>query len=188
MVHVPPFRRVAYEALSLTWGLPITSCIICVDGNLYQSEIPLIDALCINQVDDEEKSLQLQRMRFIYQRASEVIVWLDEQADHSRLAMQLISDLPPNTFSAGLIGSDEQNLGLYHLAQHQYWNRCWCMQEMTSASKDPIQVCDDQQVCLTQFYHRCRDLAKFWKAGLSSLKETIGGSTKLGIENMFAIW
>ncbi|KAI4926776.1 hypothetical protein J4E85_007071 [Alternaria conjuncta] len=37
-----------------------------------------IDALCINQSDDVEKSLQVQRMGDIYKNAKEVLVWLGD--------------------------------------------------------------------------------------------------------------
>lgn len=34
------------------------------------------DAICINQDDDEEKNWQVQQMRFVYQQALSVCVWL----------------------------------------------------------------------------------------------------------------
>jgi hypothetical protein len=38
-----------------------------------------IDAVCINQQDVTERSEQVKMMREIYERATEVIVWLGEQ-------------------------------------------------------------------------------------------------------------
>ena len=35
-----------------------------------------IDALCINQKDEKEKSIQIQRMQWIYANASPIVVWL----------------------------------------------------------------------------------------------------------------
>lgn len=37
-----------------------------------------IDALCINQLDDLEKSLQVRKMDQIYRRATQVFIWLGE--------------------------------------------------------------------------------------------------------------
>jgi len=39
-----------------------------------------IDAICINQGDDEEKSKQVTRMRDVYKLARRVVVWLGGKA------------------------------------------------------------------------------------------------------------
>jgi hypothetical protein len=49
-----------------------------------------VDALCINQVDDEEKNAQVQLMASIYGQASRVIGWLGPEADGSSLAISMI--------------------------------------------------------------------------------------------------
>src|SRR5690242_3154228 len=81
-----------YAALSYVWGSPLPSRDIQIDGqrvpvgeNLYQAVLQLrekdesvlwIDAICINQSDNSEKTTQVQLMREIYSRAHGVIVWL----------------------------------------------------------------------------------------------------------------
>jgi Heterokaryon incompatibility protein (HET) len=84
-----------YEALSYCWGSEENLKSILVDNssfkitqNLYYalstlqddsiSRIIWIDAICINQTSDEEKSEQIQYMPEIYAKASRVIVWLGE--------------------------------------------------------------------------------------------------------------
>jgi hypothetical protein len=52
-----------------------------------------IDALCINQKDEEEKSSQVLQMHLIYKHASEVIVWLDVPDQDSDLAFELVEDI-----------------------------------------------------------------------------------------------
>src|SRR5437763_98372 len=47
--------------------------------------------MCINQVDEEEKSWQVSLMRDIYKGAAVVMVWLGPSADDSDLAMDTIN-------------------------------------------------------------------------------------------------
>jgi hypothetical protein len=50
-----------------------------------------IDAVCINQSDDEEKSNQVPQMRQIYQRAHSVIIWLPAHGDDARTVTALVA-------------------------------------------------------------------------------------------------
>jgi hypothetical protein len=52
-----------------------------------------IDAICINQQDNEEKDHQVQHMGEIYRNAKLVVVWLGPSKDNSNLAMQSIPAL-----------------------------------------------------------------------------------------------
>ncbi|KAH7384948.1 heterokaryon incompatibility protein-domain-containing protein [Cadophora sp. MPI-SDFR-AT-0126] len=88
-----------YNALSYEWGterngsfsILLSGKEIVVTENLWralrllryeQSALPLwVDALCINQTDDTERSSQVRQMGRIYQRASCVIAWLKPEAD-----------------------------------------------------------------------------------------------------------
>ena len=97
-----------YEALSYTWGSPETTHSILLDGksfpvttNLYSAfqhlrwqEKPRnlwIDAVCIDQRNDIEKSAQVQLMGDIYRRASAVIGWLGMAEDDSDLALDFLN-------------------------------------------------------------------------------------------------
>jgi hypothetical protein len=42
------------------------------------------DQICINQQDNEEKSIQVGMMRDIYKRAANVIFWLREQESYEK--------------------------------------------------------------------------------------------------------
>jgi hypothetical protein len=81
-----------YEALSYTWGEPIFSHKLFVEGELIKITPSLAgalrrfrlqekarsiwaDAVCINQQNDEEKSVQIPMMSSIYCNAHRVLVW-----------------------------------------------------------------------------------------------------------------
>lgn len=107
-------RGHAYECLSYVWGLPEDRKPIHIDTgeavvafeatpNLYEALLHLrdpvfeqilwIDAICINQNDDEEKATQVAAMARIYGLAKRVVIWLGSEADGSALAFQRLKDL-----------------------------------------------------------------------------------------------
>lgn len=92
-----------YEALSYTWGQNIHGAWILIDESKSESDPSTaykfscqpnlmgalkclrspsqcrtiwIDAICINQNDDDEKGIQVRRMTSIYKHAYRVVVWL----------------------------------------------------------------------------------------------------------------
>lgn len=106
-------RTHPYDALSYVWGDPskpqpmfvrkhksISGHNLQVTRNLHEALLRLrncfverilwIDAVCINQKDDQEKEQQIQFIARIYGQANRVIVWLGETADDSDQALQEI--------------------------------------------------------------------------------------------------
>ncbi|KAH7033577.1 heterokaryon incompatibility protein-domain-containing protein [Microdochium trichocladiopsis] len=96
-----------YEALSYTWGSSERTASIHVEDrefrvthNLAQALKALrqpestrtlwIDAICINQEDNEERAAEVLRMLRIYQNATGVVVWLGPGSDSSKIAVQHI--------------------------------------------------------------------------------------------------
>ncbi|KAK7187683.1 heterokaryon incompatibility protein [Paraphaeosphaeria sporulosa] len=49
-----------------------------------------IDAICINQTDDEEKSKQVAMMGDVFSLASCVTAWLEPEEDRSNAAIRLL--------------------------------------------------------------------------------------------------
>jgi hypothetical protein len=89
-----------YDALSYVWGNPNETLPIFIDGHVLHITASLhaallrlrnhsleriiwIDAVCINQANEEEKEHQIQSMARIYGQANRVIVWLGKAEDDS---------------------------------------------------------------------------------------------------------
>lgn len=107
----------AYEALSYTWGASTENRVVRVNNdfvvsvtdNLFRAlrclRLPdtirtlWIDALCINQSDDDEKSQQVQMMSRIYREASQVNVWLGECDSRDTSRASRLSFLSKKFFS-----------------------------------------------------------------------------------------
>ena len=113
----------AYEALSYVWGSSVAcetiytcdpadsrsmishlgSRKLAIGHNLAEalrhlrySDIPRtlwIDAICIDQMDDVERSEQVRRMANVFSFAQRVLVWLGPEEDDSKLALTTISHL-----------------------------------------------------------------------------------------------
>ncbi|KAK9417998.1 putative Heterokaryon incompatibility protein-domain-containing protein [Seiridium unicorne] len=101
-----------YEALSYVWGSEENKKTVFV-GNRGRSRVTVtrnldvalrhlrydhkeprvmwIDAICIDQKNDQEKGPQVARMGQVFKCAARVLVWLGPEQNHSDLAMQLIS-------------------------------------------------------------------------------------------------
>ena len=103
-----------FECLSYTWGeigvagtMHLSGHEFCiyesVDAALrrlrHDSEVRVLwlDAICINQEDNAEKSIQVPLMRQIYQQARQVCVYLGEAKDLDMLQMTLSTFEPGNT-------------------------------------------------------------------------------------------
>ncbi|CAN9081634.1 unnamed protein product [Alternaria alternata] len=87
-----------YEAISYTWGNPndrkpviCNGCAITTTRSLFEAlqrfrrvnttRTLWADALCINQADDNEKTIQVRLMSYIYAKAVRVLVWLQHDDD-----------------------------------------------------------------------------------------------------------
>jgi hypothetical protein len=108
-------EAVTYDAMSYTWGPPKTTRPILVSGHIlpitsscevalmrYRSTLALgpgyiwIDAVCINQFNEQERSEQVAKMLQIFEKAMNVFVWLGPQSEDSDIAMlclEAVNDL-----------------------------------------------------------------------------------------------
>lgn len=107
-----------YTALSYTWGDPKVRTPILIDGQSVRVTMNLeaalqhlrkgiseplvlwVDAICINQDDEVEKSKQVTHMRDIYSKADSVITWLGDGG--SSLAMRWVSEFGGRAAGLGI--------------------------------------------------------------------------------------
>lgn len=149
-----------YNALSYCWGNPyITASIFindvptAVTTNLRNALWQLralgiyriwADALCINQEDKTERSLQVRFMKRIYENAKGVIAWLGEGSRDTTAALEfLIQPLLPATRT--LEFSTEERRILDQFFELPYWTRVWIIQEVAVGSSVMI-LCGSQRL------------------------------------------
>ncbi|KAE9369160.1 HET-domain-containing protein [Stipitochalara longipes BDJ] len=153
-----------YQALSYTWEdseeRPKLGYIV-LDGyhfkitpNLENAILELrsdsvqifwIDALCINQKHDAERSDQVSKMRTIYGRAENVVVWLGSSSGSVSRAFSLLDTIYEKRSSkrtvADLLRDTRNTQGLEEiikLFRRPYWKRIWVVQEVISAKKATV--------------------------------------------------
>ena len=125
-LHENPF----YIALSYTWGeatpcktIHINGKAVTVRANLEAALSHIqeddravtlwVDAICIDQQNEEEKSQQVQMMRDIYAKAQSVLVWLGVAEQDSDTAMDLLKSIGEKAIEARILdlrGNDLENL------------------------------------------------------------------------------
>ncbi|KAH7270902.1 heterokaryon incompatibility protein-domain-containing protein [Fusarium solani] len=174
-----------YEALSYTWGDPLDCRSIEVDGrrksvtvNLYHVLRRLryarrgrrlwVDALCINQENDIEKSHQVNLMSKIYSRTRRAILWLGDFSDGpiakanqiprktATAAFALLKAMAANNhYDSGHEGgnrelADQGIPGLSCLMKLPWWHRAWTVQEAL-LPENAMVVCGTIQLPFSQF-------------------------------------
>lgn len=115
-----------------------------------------IDAICINQLDSDEKEIQIQRMYQVYGNARAVIPWIGiaNAGTHEIFnSIGSFGDVVRSAFpglNRGLgmgftvaLGDEQKNqrkaTALKELAERSYWFRAWKFQEMKLATSLTIQ-------------------------------------------------
>ena len=186
-----------YYALSYTWGHPFdekedqskSTCNgspptvvygetrVEIRRNLFEALSQLaakryfvylwIDAICIDQMDEVEKTQQIRLMAEIYSKAKEVFIWLGRGGDKSELAIALLNEY--------------WVLHLYSLGQNQHipFND---REFLASHNLDPLT--ESQWRSILIFYRR-RWFRRVWtlqEASLAYNKRTFCGSEEFDLD------
>jgi hypothetical protein len=191
LFHTPLDHAPPYEALSYAWGdrsgmhkVLIDSSYVNVTPNLDHALRRLrpnpgdpeliiwVDALCINQEDIPERSIQTSKMRMIYKNANKVSIWLGMENNNSALAIQLARDL--NRSSIRQItrmiqdpARTDQFSALVKLFRRQYWWRIWVIQEV-SCARTAMVYCGDDSIRWDELENVC-DIMREQEDHLQSL-------------------
>ncbi|KAF9462819.1 heterokaryon incompatibility protein-domain-containing protein [Collybia nuda] len=154
----------SYTALSYTWGSNRNPVSIQIEGhsfpigqNLHQALTHIrlnaagdpvvlwVDAICINQVNLDERMDQVRQMNLIYRSASDVLVWLGLPSSDSSVALDFVLELPSLLEGAKRAGSEQSRyvlndssiqprwLALAYLLLRPWWRRVWIIQEISLA-------------------------------------------------------
>jgi hypothetical protein len=196
-----------YEALSYVWGdksfiqpIRVNSKIFFVTAELcfalrhLRNEVSertiWVDAICINQQDQQERSAQVQKMGFIYQHAKQVVVWLGDPhlpgIEYAFKNLQYLESTRGTDFYAmshaeryrvwkrifGLEPLAERGTAAYmnelaysaieDLLNSTWWRRVWVVQEVALASKVVFQ-CSSHAVSWEDLHAATQRLEfKFW--------------------------
>ncbi|KAF2680713.1 HET-domain-containing protein [Lentithecium fluviatile CBS 122367] len=154
-------KRPTFDALSYAWGtelsprevllngvlVPVTSNLDCALRHLRlesASRMLWVDALCINQDDVQERSLQVRLMDEIYSSAEQVVIWLgsatksEDTSDHNYAAAMACIKL--NVVPKSIYQEASLVKAFDHLISRPWFSRVWVVQELALAKRDPV-VC-----------------------------------------------
>ena len=143
-----------------------------------QTQSLWIDAICIDQSNDIERSEQVAMMYEIYHRADRVMVWLGAAADDSGIAMEKLDEIGRTIvvdwgdFTKRLApGGDEryintdQNIvfdrttyhSMFQLLGRPWFQRLWVVQEVHQPNLRALVVCGNDRISWDSFCN-----AVFW--------------------------
>lgn len=169
-----------FVALSYTWGVAIkpyklttpegviwitVSCDSALRSVRRRPKPTLVwvDAVCIDQDNAHEKTIQIRLMRDIFRSAKHVYGWVGDDADNSELAMQTLQQIralrldsdawpadlpvaPPEWGDTGLPPEgDEAWFAIDQLFDRPWFKRAWIIQEVVLAQSISI-VCGATEI------------------------------------------
>jgi hypothetical protein len=199
--HVPLGNPPPYVALSYCWGSTTNTADIIVSDRRVSVTMSLetalrrlrsngdlviwADALCINWLDWEERSLQILRMGAIYRRAKSVSSWLGSW-ETSELAVSCLKSLANweetrheyNAKPLEKVAEVIDWVALRSFFQQPYWSQVWIVQEMSFGQNLKILCGDAPEVSLEQLVATIQVCERFVTFDIVSL---CGGKWRLFI-------
>ncbi|KAF4632732.1 hypothetical protein G7Y89_g5395 [Cudoniella acicularis] len=198
-----------YEGLSYTWGVAEFNSTITCDGssfpvtqNLYDAirylrqpdceRVMWIDAICINQRDNQERTEQVGIMKNIYAKAVHVVIWLGKETAEDKDAFTLLSRFEKLFAEKGLVDVGTVENFLYGLAlpaqesrewtalvrlfQRPWFQRIWVLQEAVMAQKMTV-VCGSYFVGWTLIHQVALSVQRSGALGAYSVEPHAPGIT-----------
>ncbi|KAI1381290.1 heterokaryon incompatibility protein-domain-containing protein [Hypoxylon crocopeplum] len=154
---------VEYDALSYTWGLPnftekliIGMQVLHITTNLrdalrrlrnpVESRRLWVDAVCINQGDNDEKSIQIPMMGQIYLAASSVRVWLGDYPHEAGIlrGIKASARQAGQTTRVGRWHSSEMLMSIMELVKLPWFSRRWIVQEVVLNANVILYCCQEE--------------------------------------------
>lgn len=180
--HMDPLGqrpRLPFWALSYVWGSTDNQKTVYINGapfkvtvNLYAAlvqyrrqllgsqrrneagvDVLWVDAICINQADTSEKSLQVPRMTEIYGRCERVLAWLGPVAGPKDEAdVTILADTLPllDNGASGYRLEEAPHWAMLQtrvrralalLGMRPWFHRVWILQEFVLSAKPPVLLC-----------------------------------------------
>ena len=112
-----------------------------------------VDALCINQNDLRERAVHASKLAAIYNRASNVCVWLGESSPSSAMAFRFIREILDLPHFGRLVHDDtasEKWLALAELMKRPLFSRLWLIQDI-AAARDVSLHCGNEVIHWADF-------------------------------------
>ncbi|KAH7078786.1 heterokaryon incompatibility protein-domain-containing protein [Paraphoma chrysanthemicola] len=205
IIHVNLLDEPQYEALSYTWkdhtgdasftgelycrgtAIPITANCEAALRQFRKRDAPRylwIDAICIDQKNEEEKSHQVQVMSKIYSMASQVLAFIgpgDRQQRKSfhRVIKHLRGEPQPLIFSQ--YGARDSDLRTF--LKMSYWGRVWVIQEIALARRVTVVLGDESVHWMAHevdaMLQLCREEDQILPGVLAWKPEIVGGEQDL---------
>ncbi|KAF1978206.1 hypothetical protein BU23DRAFT_525941, partial [Bimuria novae-zelandiae CBS 107.79] len=176
LVQGPHMRRLNYEAISYTWGgmeatrqIMVDGCTMKVTESVYEilttycsllvPKLLWIDAVCIDQQNVEEKSLQVPLMQKIYREALFTTVFLGRAPTTACAVFDLFNEF--EILKSGALRHSVQTIyelyetlqptkskpkqwdALLRLLQHPWFGRVWVVQEVALSQRVFVKYGDE---------------------------------------------
>ncbi|KAH7075820.1 heterokaryon incompatibility protein-domain-containing protein [Paraphoma chrysanthemicola] len=178
ILHFSVDHAPKYTAISYAWGDGIDTRTLLLQGVNIPVAVSLhdalravrrreedvfvwVDALCIDQQNNEEKNRQIRLMGQIYSCATSVAIWIGPEFENSELAVPLLQNVKDNTVDMQYMKAFHKNpasLALLNLFKRDYWKRLWVVQEVTLNETKWV-YCGDS-VFSWEVYRRAAEI--FW--------------------------
>ena len=170
-----------YEAVSYCWGDPEDKTTITCDGKSLQVPSTLrpfllharanlpkgrarflwIDSICINQLDNREKAVQVRQMHKVYRKATQTLIWLGQGSENSTLGIQFALWLHKQSLETAEKRNSRryrlnkawecygiflrQWTAFFELLERPWFSRAWIVQEAV-LSPNPWVLCGDNVI------------------------------------------